>query len=107
MTEIISKLEDVSKGFINIYVVLDNDLQRSDIFVPFLNTMLKLQACLSIADNSNNDVAINKALNNLLEVEKSLDMVKESKLIEPALTDSMLQECEALRALLENYISVA
>jgi len=107
MTEIIIKLDDVSKEFINIYMVLDNELQRSDVFLPFLNAMLKLQACLSMAESSNNKTAVNEALNNLIEVKKKLDMVKETKLIEPALTDSMLVECDALHALLKRHIASA
>ena len=105
MTQITSKFDDVSRGFINIYQVLDNELQRSDIFIPFLNSMLKLQACISHTGNATaaSNEAMRIALDSIKRMKEHINNITETNLVAPALTDPMIKECETLRILIEEY----
>ena len=105
MTEIVNKLDDVSKGFFEIYKILDEELQRSDIFIPFLNAMLKLQASIFFSENSYNANTAVIALESLEAVERHITAVTNEKLVISELTDPMIRDCKALRALIENYIT--
>ena len=109
MTQIINKLDDVSGGFIDIYKVLDNELQRSDIFIPFLNSMLKLQTCIFFSNKSAdiNNEAANIALCSLISVQQQVTAIADTNLVAPELTDPMIQNCEALRILMEEYITTS
>ena len=106
LPEIINKFEDVSSGFINIYKVLDNDLNRSDIFIPFLNSMLKLQASISFTGNSyhTESEAAAIALESITEVRQQLVIIVKSNLVAASLTDPMIRDCETLSGMIEAYI---
>ena len=106
MTEIINKFDDVSNGFINIYKVLDDDLNRSDIFIPFLNAMLKLQASISFTGNSYNTdkEAAAIALDSITAVGQQLVIIVKSNLVADSLTDPMIRDCKTLSGMIEAYI---
>ena len=106
MTEITCKFDDVSNGFINIYKVLDNELHRSDVFIPFLNAMLKLQASISFAKNAkdteNEAAAI--ALDSITAVGEQVSMMAKSNLVAESLTKPMIHDCKTLSSMIEAYI---
>jgi len=106
MTEITGKFDDVSNGFINIYKVLDDELHRSDVFIPFLNSMLKLQTSISFtgscANTENEAVAI--ALDSVTEVGRHVEMMAKENLVAESLTNSMISDCRALCLMIEAYI---
>ena len=109
MTEISITYEKVSNEFIKIYRVLDNELQRSDVFIPFLNSMLKLQASASNTDNFNtlSTDSLKKALNNLIIFELQVKSIADIKILPHEQTQPMLDLCQALRLYIENYLSQA